>query len=243
MDLLHSLNVHDQDLQSEESDLNANQNRLNMPIKQLKTRPDEFLTADEIRTVYGTKEGIAVRVVGPMLQMYEKSLWLKTWHMKHTDNFVLKTNCEDELISLDEYIDNMDEKQNAIYYIENLQAYKEKKFVDVSKEDLELGKLTFDQLLMKAQTLGDTSTLEFMRGRSRRIMEVNPDHPIIKDLNPDNPAELGGKIYEMMAVALGGKWGRVEESEDSATDSSEPTGETEVVEPSEVRTETDPWST
>ncbi|KAL8256124.1 hypothetical protein R6Q59_031191 [Mikania micrantha] len=74
------------------SDLNANQNRLNMPIKQLKTRPDEFLTADEIRTVYGTKEGIAVRVVGPMLQMYEKSLWLKTWHMKHTDNFVLKTN-------------------------------------------------------------------------------------------------------------------------------------------------------
>ncbi|KAL8227670.1 hypothetical protein R6Q57_015254 [Mikania cordata] len=292
---------------------------------------------------------------------------------------------EDELISLDEYIDNMDEKQNAIYYIatdslksaksapfleklvqkdievlylvepidevaiQNLQTYKEKKFVDVSKEDLELGKLTFDQLcflvvyfralcslkifltlgdkdeikerenkqeyillcdwmkqqlgdkvakvqisnrlssspcvlvsgkfgwsanmerLMKAQTLGDTSTLEFMRGR--RIMEVNPDHPIIKDLNaacknasdsseakravdllyetaliasgftPDNPAELGGKIYEMMAVALGGKWGRVEESEDSATDSSEPTGETEVVEPSEVRTETDPWST
>ena len=35
--------------------------------------------------------------------------------------------------------------------------------------------------LMKAQTLGDTSTLEFMRGR--RILEVNPDHPIIKDLN------------------------------------------------------------
>lgn len=35
--------------------------------------------------------------------------------------------------------------------------------------------------LMKAQTLGDTSSLEFMRGR--RILEVNPDHPIIKDLN------------------------------------------------------------
>lgn len=34
---------------------------------------------------------------------------------------------------------------------------------------------------MKAQALGDTSSLEFMRGR--RILEVNPDHPIIKDLN------------------------------------------------------------
>lgn len=35
--------------------------------------------------------------------------------------------------------------------------------------------------LMKAQTLGDTASLEFMRGR--RILEINPDHPIIKDLN------------------------------------------------------------
>ena len=35
--------------------------------------------------------------------------------------------------------------------------------------------------LMKAQALGDTSSLEFMRGR--RILEINPDHPIIKDLN------------------------------------------------------------
>jgi hypothetical protein len=34
---------------------------------------------------------------------------------------------------------------------------------------------------MKAQTLGDQSSLEFMRGR--RILEINPDHPIIKDMN------------------------------------------------------------
>lgn len=267
---------------------------------------------------------------------------------------------EDELISLDEYIDNMDEKQNAIYYIatdslksaksapfleklvqkdievlylvepidevaiQNLQTYKEKKFVDVSKEDLELGdtdeakerenqqeyvllcdwmkqqlgdKVAKVQIsnrlssspcvlvsgkfgwsanmerLMRAQTLGDTSTLEFMRGR--RIMEVNPDHPIIKDLNaacknapdstearravdllyetslissgftPDSPAELGGKIYEMMAVALGGRWGRVEESEtaEPTEETTSEAAETEVVEPSEVRTEDDPWST
>nr|CAB3481182.1 unnamed protein product [Digitaria exilis] len=209
--------------------------------------------------------------------------------------------------------------------IQNLQTYKEKKFVDISKEDLELGdeeeenketKQEFTLLcdwvkqqlgdkvakvqiskrlssspcvlvsgkfgwsanmerLMKAQTLGDTSSLEFMRGR--RIFEINPDHPIIKDLNaacknepesteakraiellyeaalissgytPESPAELGGKIYEMMAIALGGRWGRSDTGEAEATgeasleaDSSEGTV-TEVIEPSEVRPESDPW--
>lgn len=70
--------------------------------------------------------------------------------------------------------------------------------------------------------------------RGRRILKINSDHPIIQYLNaackdapnnpeaqravellydttlissgfaPDNPAELGGKIYEIMAMALGG---------------------------------------
>ncbi|OVA16877.1 Heat shock protein Hsp90 family [Macleaya cordata] len=271
---------------------------------------------------------------------------------------------DEELISLDEYVENMGENQKAIYYlatdslksaktapflekliqkdievlylvepidevaIQNLQTYKEKKFVDISKEDLELGdedevkerenKQEYNLLcdwikhqlgdkvakvqvskrlssspcvlvsgkfgwsanmerLMKAQTLGDTSSLEFMRGR--RILEINTEHPIIKDLNaacknapesseakravdllydtalissgfsPDSPAELGNKIYEMMAIALGGRWGRSEsvesetgvdaeaESDSVATESLE----TEVVEPSEVRAESDPW--
>ncbi|KAG4111080.1 hypothetical protein ERO13_D13G086300v2 [Gossypium hirsutum] len=175
---------------------------------------------------------------------------------------------EEELTSLDTYVENMSENQNAIYYlatdslksvktaqfleklvqkdievlyliepidevaIQNLQTYKEKKFVDISKEDLELGdedevkeretKQEYNLLcdwvkqqlgdkvakvqiskrlssspsvlvsgkfgwsanmerLMKAQALGDTASLEFMRGR--RILEINPDHPIIKDLN------------------------------------------------------------
>lgn len=35
--------------------------------------------------------------------------------------------------------------------------------------------------LMRAQTLGDTSSLEFMR--ARRVFEINPEHPIIKNLN------------------------------------------------------------
>ncbi|CAN1313059.1 Heat shock protein 90-5, chloroplastic [Linum perenne] len=175
---------------------------------------------------------------------------------------------EEELTSLDDYVENMGENQKAIYYlatdslksaksapfleklvqkdievlylvepidevaIQNLQTYKEKKFVDISKEDLELGdddevkdreatqeffglcdwmkqqlgdKVAKVQVskrlssspcvlvsgkfgwsanmerLMKAQALGDTSSLEFMRGR--RILEVNPDHPIVQDLN------------------------------------------------------------
>ncbi|XP_044489472.1 heat shock protein 90-5, chloroplastic [Mangifera indica] len=272
---------------------------------------------------------------------------------------------EEELTSLDEYVENMGEKQNAIYYlatdslksaksapfleklvqkdievlyliepidevaIQNLQIYKEKKFVDISKEDLELGdedevkeretKQEYNLLcdwikqqlgdkvakvqvskrlssspcvlvsgkfgwsanmerLMKAQALGDTSSLEFMRGR--RILEINPDHPIVKDLNaacknapdssdakravdllydtalissgfsPDSPAELGNKIYEMMAMALGGRWGRsegddeAEAQEENAAESdasADETSETQVVEPSEVRTESDPW--
>lgn len=266
---------------------------------------------------------------------------------------------DEDLISLDDYVENMSENQKAIYYlatdclksaktapflekllqkhievlyliepideiaIQNLQTYKEKKFVDISKEDLELGDedevkeretkqeyiLLCDWIkqqlgdevakvqvskrlasspcvlvsgkfgwsanmerLMKAQTLGDTASLEFMRGR--RILEINPDHPIVKDLNaacknapdstdakravdllyetalissgftPDSPAELGNKIYAMMTMALGGRWGRLDDGADSSEDltpDSDATVETEVVEASEVRTESDPW--
>ena len=64
-------------------------------------------------------------------------------------------------------------------------------------------------------------------------------------IQPDSPAELGGKIYEMMTMALGGRWGRLETEEAEVTtsidaDSSEG-ATTEVVEPSEVRTESDLW--
>ncbi|KAL0692688.1 hypothetical protein Bca4012_059868 [Brassica carinata] len=124
---------------------------------------------------------------------------------------------------------------------------------------------------MKAQALGDTSSLEFMRGR--RILEINPGPPIIKDLNAacknapesseatrvvdlllydtaiissgstsDSSAELGNKIYEMMAMAVGGRWGSVEdEGSSSVEEGDEKDGDAEVVEPSEVRAESDPW--
>lgn len=65
---------------------------------------------------------------------------------------------------------------------------------------------------------------------------------------PDSPAELGNKIYEMMAMAVGGRWGRVEEEDEVADEESstvnegdDKIGEAEVIEPSEVRAESDPW--
>ncbi|KAG6397770.1 hypothetical protein SASPL_144231 [Salvia splendens] len=260
----------------------------------------------------------------------------------------LSSKSDEDLISLDDYIENMGENQKAIYYlatdslksaksapfvekliqkgievlyliepidevaIQNLETYKEKKFVDISKEDLELGdedevserenKQEYNLLcdwikqqlgekvakvqvskrlasspcvlvsgkfgwsanmerLMRAQTLGDQSSLEFMRGR--RILEINPEHPVVKDLNaacknapdnvdakravellydtalissgftPDSPAELSSKIYEMMAMALGGRWGRSEDDEEGEgySNAASEAVESQVVEP------------
>ncbi|XP_010657447.1 heat shock protein 90-6, mitochondrial isoform X1 [Vitis vinifera] len=258
---------------------------------------------------------------------------------------------ENEMISLDEYVENMKLEQKDIYYIAsdsvtsarntpflekllekdlevlflvdpidevaitNLKSYKEKNFVDISKEDLDIGdkseekekemKQEFGQTcdwikkrlgdkvasvqisnrlstspcvlvsgkfgwsanmerLMKAQAVGDTSSLDFMRGR--RVFEINPEHPIIKNLNaacksgpddeealraidllydtalissgftPENPAQLGGKIYEMMGMALSGKWASPDAG--SQVPAAEPnntqTLEAEVVEPVEA---------
>ncbi|CAK8539001.1 unnamed protein product [Lathyrus sativus] len=199
--------------------------------------------------------------------------------------------------------------------IQNIKSYKEKNFVDISKEDLDLGdkneekekeikqeysgtidwikkrlgdKVASVQIsnrlssspcvlvsgkfgwsanmerLMKSQTMGDATSLEFMR--SRRVFEINPEHPIIKNLDaacktnpddqealraidllydaalvssgftPDNPAQLGGKIYEMMGMALSGKWSSPPSQFESTQ--TQPhvleTVEAEVVEPTEA---------
>lgn len=201
--------------------------------------------------------------------------------------------------------------------IQNIKSYKEKNFVDISKEDLDLGdkneekekemkqefSSTIDWIkkrlgdkvasvqisnrlssspcvlvsgkfgwsanmerLMKTQTMGDATSLEFMR--SRRVFEINPDHHIIRNLDaacktnpddqealraidllydaalvssgftPDNPAQLGGKIYEMMGMALSGKWSSPSQFESTQT---QPhvleTLEAEVVEPTEAGTQ------
>ncbi|KAG8364481.1 hypothetical protein BUALT_Bualt18G0001800 [Buddleja alternifolia] len=259
---------------------------------------------------------------------------------------------EEDMISLDEYVENMKAEQKDIYYIaadsvasarntpflekllekdievlflvdpideiaiQNLKSYKEKNFVDISKEDLDLGdkneekekeiKQEFGQTcdwikkrlgdkvasvqvsnrlssspcvlasgkfgwsanmerLMKAQTVGDPSSLEFMR--SRRVFEINPEHPIIKTLNaacksnpndqealraidlmydtalissgftPESPAQLGGKIYEMMNMALLGKWGASPSDafqQEQVKPTVPETVEAEVVEPAEA---------
>lgn len=68
-------------------------------------------------------------------------------------------------------------------------------------------------------------------------------------VQPDSPADLGNKIYEMMAMALGGRWGRSDEDEAESVDgngteseiSAGEASEAQVVEPSEVRNESDPW--
>ncbi|CAI5529472.1 unnamed protein product [Closterium sp. Naga37s-1] len=200
--------------------------------------------------------------------------------------------------------------------VTTLQSYKDLKFVDISKEDLDLGdegdeaskreqekefagvcdwmkgvlgdkvaKVQVSQRIasspcvlvagkfgwsanmeriMKAQTMGDPQQAEFMRGR--RILEINADHPIIKDLKvqssvapdsakarqlvdllyetahiasgfpPENPAEFGSRVYEMMALAIPQAAAAAPASPSSST--STPV-QPEVVEASEVRTEGD----
>ncbi|KAL8209669.1 hypothetical protein R6Q57_006401 [Mikania cordata] len=259
---------------------------------------------------------------------------------------------EEEMISLDEYVENMKPDQKDIYYIAadsvtsakntpflerlyekdlevlflvdpidevavtNLKTYKEKNFVDISKEDLDIGdkneekekemKQEFGHIcdwikkrlgdkvasvqissrlktspcvlvsgkfgwsanmerLMKSQTVGDASSLDFMR--SRRVFEINPEHPIIQTLNaacknngddeealraidllyetalissgftPESPSQLGGKIYEMMSVALSNKWTTQQQAFDREAEvvaEAEPILEAEVVEPAET---------
>ncbi|CAH9116221.1 unnamed protein product [Cuscuta europaea] len=261
---------------------------------------------------------------------------------------------EEDMISLDEYVENMKPDQKEIYFIasdsvasakntpflekllekdlevlflvdpidevaiQSLKSYKEKEFVDISKEDLDLGDKNEDtekemkqefgptcdwiknrlgekvasvqisnrlssspcvlvsgkfgwsanmERLMKAQSGGgDASSLAFMK--SRRVFEINPNHPIIRTLNeasknspsdeealqaidllydaalvssgftPEDPSELGSKIYGMMSMALSGKWGASDGFSQHTAASSQThipeTVEAEVVEPAEA---------
>jgi heat shock protein beta len=117
--------------------------------------------------------------------------------------------------------------------------------------------------LMKSQTTGDTASMDFMKGR--RVFEINPEHPIIRNLNaayqtspndddalraidllydtalvssgytPENPAQLGGKIYEIMGMALANKWSTPDVP--VAQYQIPETVEAEVEEPVEARTQ------
>ena len=51
-------------------------------------------------------------------------------------------------------------------------------------------------------------------------------------MQPDNPAQLGGKIYEMMGMALTGKWSTPDQFQSTVTQPYAPeTVEAELVEP------------
>lgn len=57
-------------------------------------------------------------------------------------------------------------------------------------------------------------------------------------MQPENPAQLGGKIYEMMGMALSGKWSspapEAHHAAPAATQQASETLEAEVVEPVEA---------
>lgn len=54
-------------------------------------------------------------------------------------------------------------------------------------------------------------------------------------VQPDDPAQLGGKIYEMMGMALSGKWSDPSQFQPTQTQSHIPeTVEAEVVDPTEA---------
>ena len=54
-------------------------------------------------------------------------------------------------------------------------------------------------------------------------------------MQPDNPAQLGGKIYEMMNMALSGKWSTPADVHHPRANPGKPeTLEAEVVEPVEA---------
>lgn len=197
-----------------------------------------------------------------------------------------------------------------------LNSFSDKKFVDVSKEDLDFGeekdeakdkevaqemealcdwlkqqlgdkiakvqvskRLESSPCVMVAGKYGYTANkeklmrmqmvasqeIEFMR--SQRVLELNPNHPIIKDLNVqckqnpsdsraqemaqllyetahltsgftlENPNEFGSRVYQMMAMAVS------KPQEDSSTESTKSTESVSegVVEATEIRTEEDPW--
>ncbi|KAK1425576.1 hypothetical protein QVD17_20930 [Tagetes erecta] len=71
------------------SDTDKGLNRLNMPIKQLES--NEFLREDERRILRKENE-IEVMVLGPTLEMYERPMKLKMWHMTNSVNYVLTTS-------------------------------------------------------------------------------------------------------------------------------------------------------
>lgn len=120
--------------------------------------------------------------------------------------------------------------------------------------------------IMKTQTMGDSRAMEYMKGK--KIMEINPEHPMVKGLNEEvrtnkisqkakmltevlyetalltsgfvleSPSDYADKVYQMLSKT-------VESSTANGTPSEAKTDETkaETVTPEVVRDsdEPDPW--
>ncbi|QHO01524.1 Heat shock protein-6 [Arachis hypogaea] len=243
---------------------------------------------------------------------------------------------EEELISLDEYVENMKPDQKDIYYIaadsvnsakntpflerlaekdlevlflvdpidevaiQNLKSYKEKNFVDISKEDLDLGdnneerekemkqefgqtcdwikkhlgdkvasvqisnRLSSSPCVLVSGKFGWSANMERLHSKQTLMIKMPSElltfsmmqlwFPVVLHIlailtlrvtlfldvlvcaQPDNPAHLGGKIYEMLGMALTGKWSTYSgQSHPAGTQPHVPeTVEAEVVDPAEA---------
>lgn len=117
--------------------------------------------------------------------------------------------------------------------------------------------------IMRSQTMGDNKSMEYMR--SRRTLEINPEHPIIQGLNSqlssgasnakataellyetalitsgfsvDSPKNFGSRIYDLMASSLGSSNGKSSGSSSSSSSSDATAVEAEVMQDGSA----DPW--
>ncbi|KAJ6343292.1 hypothetical protein OIU76_005098 [Salix suchowensis] len=216
---------------------------------------------------------------------------------KFWDNFGKHLKSEEDMISLDEYVENMKPEQKDIYFIASdsitsarntpfLERLLEKDLEVLFLEDLDLGdKNEEKEKIMKQEfgqtcdwikkRLGDKScqctnikSLELITLRAcvweiwlvckhgeadenltaacrsnqddedaLRAVDLLYDAALVSSgYTPEDPAQLGGKIYEMMGMALSGKWSAPPEVQHPV--SSRPkipeTLEAELIEPVEV---------
>lgn len=54
--------------------------------------------------------------------------------------------------------------------------------------------------IMKTQTMGDNRAMEYMKGK--KIMEINPDHPMVKGLNEEVRTDKSSKKAKMLTEVL-----------------------------------------
>merc|ERR1711912_64001 len=103
------------------------------------------------------------------------------------------TKSGDDMTSLEDYVGRMDEKQEGIYYVSG----ESKKSVEKSPCCLVTGEYGYSanmERIMKAQALRDASSSMMMT--SKKTMEINPFHAIIKKLREQSEADKSDKTVK-----------------------------------------------